>query len=35
VALLSAAYNAVLTPILFPLIRRLVESSRAKKVFRW
>ena len=35
VALLSALYNAVLTPILFPLIRRVAEGSRAEKVFRW
>jgi rod shape-determining protein MreD len=35
VALLSALYNAVLTPILFPVLRRVVETSRAKRVFRW
>jgi len=35
VALLAGLYNAVLTPILFPVIRRVAESSRAKKVFRW
>lgn len=35
VALLEGVYNAVLTPFLFPVIRRLAESSRAKKVFRW
>ena len=35
VALLSGIYNAILTPFLFPLIRRVAESSRAKKVFRW
>jgi rod shape-determining protein MreD len=35
IAVLSAAYNAILTPIFFPLIRRVAETSRAKKVFRW
>lgn len=35
VALLSGLYNALLTPILFPVIRRVAESSRARKVFRW
>jgi rod shape-determining protein MreD len=34
-ALLSGLYNAILTPILFPVIRRVVEASRPKKVFRW
>lgn len=35
VAVLQGLYNAVLTPFLFPVIRRVAESSRAKKVFRW
>jgi rod shape-determining protein MreD len=35
VALLAGIYNAVLTPILFPVIRRVVEASHAKRVFRW
>jgi rod shape-determining protein MreD len=35
IALLTGLYNAVLTPILFPVIRRVAEASRAKKVFRW
>lgn len=35
VALLSAAYNAVLTPIVFPLLRRLSEGSRPRKVVRY
>jgi rod shape-determining protein MreD len=35
VALLTGIYNAVLTPLLFPVIRRVAESSRARKVFRW
>jgi rod shape-determining protein MreD len=35
VALLSALYNAVLTPILYPVLRRVTEASRPKKVYRW
>jgi rod shape-determining protein MreD len=35
VAVLSGLYNAVLTPILFPVVRRVAEASRARKVFRW
>jgi rod shape-determining protein MreD len=35
VALLTGLYNALLTPLLFPVIRRVAESSRSKKVFRW
>jgi rod shape-determining protein MreD len=35
VALLTALYNALLTPLLFPVIRRVAELSRARKVFRW
>src|ERR671930_2719930 len=35
VALLEGVYNAVLTPFLFPVIRRVAESSRATRVFRW
>ena len=35
VALLAALYNALLTPVVFPVIRKVAESSRAKKVFRW
>ena len=35
IALLSGLYNALLTPLVFPLVRRLAESSRAKRVFRW
>jgi len=34
-ALLSAAYNAVLTPIFYPVIRRAAEASRAKRITRW
>jgi rod shape-determining protein MreD len=35
VAVLSALYNALLTPLLFPVLRRVVEESRAQKVIRW
>lgn len=35
VAALSAAYNAILTPLLFPVLRRVVEASRGGKVARW
>lgn len=35
IALLTGLYNAILTPFVFPLVRRLGESSRAKRVFRW
>jgi rod shape-determining protein MreD len=35
VALLSAAYNAVLTPIVYPILRRAAESSRTKRVSGW
>jgi rod shape-determining protein MreD len=34
-AFLTGLYNAVLTPLLFPVVRRVAESSRARKVFRW
>jgi rod shape-determining protein MreD len=33
-ALLSALYNAALTPLLYPVLRRVTEASRARKVFR-
>jgi rod shape-determining protein MreD len=35
VALLTAAYNAVLTPILYPLLRRITEGSRPRRVVRF
>jgi rod shape-determining protein MreD len=35
VAALSAAYNAILTPLLFPILRRAAEGSRSHRVFRW
>lgn len=34
-ALLSALYNAVLTPLLYPLLKRVAEASRASRVHRW
>jgi hypothetical protein len=35
VAVLGALYNAVLTPILYPLLRRIVEGSRPRRVVRF
>jgi rod shape-determining protein MreD len=35
VAVLSAVYNAILTPLAYPLLRRVAETTRAKKVHRW
>jgi rod shape-determining protein MreD len=35
VAALSALYNAVLTPLFYPVLRRVAEGSRPKKVYRW
>lgn len=35
IAALSALYNAILTPLLFPVLRRVVEGSRARRVVRW
>jgi rod shape-determining protein MreD len=35
VALLTGVYNALLTPLFFPILRRVAESSRARRVFRW
>jgi rod shape-determining protein MreD len=34
-ALLSAVYNAALTPILYPALRRVTEASQARRVFHW
>ena len=34
-AVLSAAYNAVLTPLFYPVLRRAAEASRTKRVSRW
>jgi rod shape-determining protein MreD len=35
VAFLSAIYNAILTPLLYPLLRRVAEHTRRQKVYRW
>jgi rod shape-determining protein MreD len=35
IAVLSAVYNAILTPLVFPVVRRMIEGSRPRKVFRW
>lgn len=35
VALLSALYNAVLTPIVYPLLRRVSEGSKPRRVVRF
>jgi rod shape-determining protein MreD len=35
VAALSGAYNAILTPIVYPLLRRLAEGSRSQRIVRW
>lgn len=34
VAALSGAYNAILTPLLYPVIRRVAEGSRPRRVVR-
>lgn len=35
VALLSAVYSAILTPLVFPVLRRIFEGSRPKRVVRF
>ena len=35
VALLTAVYNAILTPLVFPLLRRAGEGSRSRRLARW
>ncbi|MEX0992192.1 MAG: rod shape-determining protein MreD [Actinomycetota bacterium] len=35
VALLSGAYNALLTPVVYPLLKRVSQASSARRVFRW
>ena len=35
IALLTALYNAVLTPILYPFLRRILEGSRPRRVVRF
>ena len=34
-AALSAVYNAILTPLLYPVLRRVAEGSRSRRVIRW
>jgi rod shape-determining protein MreD len=35
VAALAGVYNAVLTPIVFPILRRAAEGSRSQRIMRW
>lgn len=35
VSALSAIYNGILTPLLFPLLRRAAEGSRSRRIVRW
>jgi len=35
VAVLSGAYGAVLTPLVFPILRRMLEGSRPRRVVRF
>lgn len=35
IAALSAIYNAILTPLVYPALRRAIAASRAQKVVRW
>jgi rod shape-determining protein MreD len=35
VAALSAVYNAILTPLVFPILRRAIEGTRSHRVVRW
>src|SRR4029453_6840982 len=35
VALLSAVYNAILTPLVFPFLRPAAGGSRSRRVARW
>lgn len=35
VAFLSAIYNAILTPLGYPVLRRVAESTRTTKIHRW
>ncbi len=35
IALLSALYNAILTPLFHPILRRLTQASRKQRVVRW
>ena len=35
VAALSAVYNAILTPLVFPIMRRAAEGTRSRRIVRW
>jgi hypothetical protein len=35
VALLTALYGAILTPLVFPVLRRIFEGSRPRRVVRF
>lgn len=35
VALFSGIYNGLLTPVVFPILRRISEANRAPSLFRW
>lgn len=35
VAALSGLYNAILTPLAYPLLRRVIEGSRTRRASRW
>ena len=35
VTLLTSLYGAILTPILYPLLRRIIEGSRPTRVVRF
>lgn len=34
-AVLSALYNALLTPLVYPVLRRVGEAARTKNIYRW
>jgi rod shape-determining protein MreD len=34
-AFLTGVYNAILTPLVFPILRRAAESTRSQRVLRW
>lgn len=34
-AALSAVYNAILTPLLYPVLRRIAAASRSRRIIRW
>jgi rod shape-determining protein MreD len=35
VILLASLYNAILTPLIYPVLRRVAGSSRTTRVFKW